>query len=362
MGEALQTRSLSAGRVPIALVELAGEEVRQTWEPLLDESAEPGEVARIVAWLVAGIAAAEEPTEIQAAIGNPSLTRFLLERIGSTLLSALAADPEVDRDSVLQALRGVDQMRRRVEPAWDRYFASQISGPDGLNMVTEVLHDLRSPLTAIRCLAELIERGRSGSVTEVQQKQLRLIYGAAIGIGSLVSDVIEMARHGEQITEGERVTFSVSQVLEEVAVMVRPIAAEKELRVTFQQLPTDQRIGLPHALGRVLLNLVTNALKFTDHGGVDVRVRATGLSRVEFSVSDTGHGIPEEAIPQLFRPFRRSTGRAGRSGHLFSGTGLGLALCRRILRAMDSELRFETTVEVGTRFYFELDLPPSGHL
>lgn len=144
--------------------------------------------------------------------------------------------------------------------------------------------------------------------------------------------------------------------------MVRPIAEEKGLRVSYQQLPTDQRIGLPHPLGRVLLNLVTNALKFTDAGSVEIRVRTIGLARVEFSVVDSGRGIPAESIPHLFRPFRRSLGRQGRSGFLFSGTGLGLALCRKLLRAMGSELQLETAEGAGTRFYFELDLPPTSHL
>jgi two-component system capsular synthesis sensor histidine kinase RcsC len=226
--------------------------------------------------------------------------------------------------------------------------------------VTEVLHDLRSPLTSIRCLAELLERGQSGMVTDVQRKQLRLIYSAALGIGSMATDVIEMARQGDQVPDGDRVPFSIAEVMEGVAMMVRPIAEEKGLRMVFQQLPSDQRIGMPHALGRVLLNLVTNALKFTDEGSVEVQVRATTPTRVEFAVVDTGRGIPEAAIPHLFRPFRRSTGRAARagSGYMFSGTGLGLALCRKLLRAMDSDIRYETTPGVGTRFYFELELPP----
>lgn len=350
---------LGTGGDPLALLQLAGEEVRHIWEPLLEESYEPGEIRVVVAWLVNGIEAASQDREIAPHEGNITLTRFLLERIGSSLLGAMSTNAQVEREAILSLMRGLDAMRRRLEPDWDRYFNSQISGPDGLNMVTEVLHDLRSPLTSIRCLAELLERGQSGAVTDVQRKQLRLIYSAALGIGSMATDVIEMARQGDQVPDGDRVPFSVSEVLEGVAIMVRPIAEEKGLRMVFRQLPSDQRIGMPHALGRVLLNLVTNALKFTDEGSVEVQVRATTPSRVEFAVLDSGRGIPEAAIPHLFRPFRRATGRAARagSGYMFSGTGLGLALCRKLLRAMDSEIRYETTPGAGTRFYFELELP-----
>jgi signal transduction histidine kinase len=351
---------LGTGGDALALLQLAGEEVRHAWEPLLQESYDPGEVGNVIDWILSGIEAAWQEREVAPHQGNITLTRFLLERIGTSLLHAMSLDGKVEREGILALMRGLDIMRRRLEPDWDRYFNSQISGPDGLNMVTEVLHDLRSPLTSIRCLAELLERGQSGAVTDVQRKQLRLIYSAALGIGSMATDVIEMARQGDQVPDGDRVPFSISEVLEGVAIMVRPIAEEKGLRMVFQQLPSDQRIGMPHALGRVLLNLVTNALKFTDEGSVEVHLRATTPARVEFAVVDTGRGIPEAAVPHLFRPFRRSAGRAARSGsgYMFSGTGLGLALCRKLLRAMDSDLRYETTPGVGTKFFFELELPP----
>lgn len=350
---------LGAGGDALALLRLAGEEVRHAWEPLLHESYDASEVATVIAWIVSGIEAASLERDIAPHEGNVTLTRFLLERVGTSLLNAMSADNKVGREGILSLMRGLDRVRRSLEPDWDRYFSSQITGPDGLNMVTEVLHDLRSPLTSVRCLAELLERGQ---VTEVQRKQLRLIYSAALGMGSMASDVIEMARQGNQVPDGDQVPFSISEVLEGVAIMVRPIAEEKGLRMVFQRLPSDQRIGRPHALGRVLLNLVTNALKFTDVGSVEVQVRATTPSRVEFAVVDTGHGIPDEAVPHLFRPFRRSTGRTARSGYMFSGTGLGLALVRKLLRAMESDIKYETTRGVGTKFYFELELPPQKRM
>ena len=353
---------LSEVREPLATLQNVGEGVRQEWQAPLSESFETREISQAVDWVVSALGASEE-----AEAGDPvvslTLQRFVLDRFHSQLLEALEEPDRLSRAESIRLLRRADALRRRIEPEWDRYFASQISGPDGLNMVTEVLHDLRSPLTSIRCLAEMMERGQSGPVTEIQRKQLRLIYSASLGIGSMATDVIEMARHGDQVPDGERVPFSVSEVLEGVDALVRPIAEEKGLSVRFGSLATDQRIGLPHGISRVLLNLVTNALKFTDEGGVEVFLRPTSPSKVEFAVTDSGRGIPAAAIPHLFRPFRRAPGtRAGRSGYLFSGTGLGLALCRKLLRAMGSDLQFETVSGKGTRFFFELDLPPQSHL
>ncbi len=253
-------------------------------------------------------------------------------------------------------------VRAVIEPDWSQYFSSRLSGPDGLDLVVEVAHDLRSPVTSIIFLAETLSRGQSGEVNDLQKRQLRLIYSAALGLSSMASDVIELARGGDQLVERELSPFSVAEILESVTDMVKPIAEEKGLTLRFTPPPTDHRLGRPLALSRVLLNLTTNALKFTDEGFVEINTRARGLSRVEFSVRDTGHGVSDEALANLYQPFRRTRARAGRSGYYFSGTGLGLAMCRKLVEAMGSELKLETRAGWGTRFYFEADLPPASHL
>ncbi|MBK7905590.1 MAG: HAMP domain-containing histidine kinase [Gemmatimonadetes bacterium] len=344
------------------LIEKAAAEVLRGWAQALGESFDPEETGVIIDWLAETVDLAAKDIPPQRGEGASALARFLLDRLGSVVLSLLDDDRTIDRAEAVRLMRGVDQVRRAIEPDWDRYFSSQLSGPDGLNLVVEVAHDIRSPLTSIRCLAETLERGQSGPVTDVQRQQLRLIYSASLGLSSLATDVIEIARRGDQLADGDPIPFSVSEVLEGVVQMVRPIAEEKGLSVKFALPSTDQRIGMPIALSRVLLNLVTNALKFTDSGSVEVSTRPTSLTRLEFSVRDTGRGIPEEAQSALFQPFRRSQVRAGRSGFFFSGTGLGLAMCRKLLGVMDSELKFETKAGDGTRFYFELDLPPVTRL
>ena len=109
----------------------------------------------------------------------------------------------------------------------------------------------------------------------------------------------------------------------------------------------------------MLLNLTTNALKFTEEGFVEIAARDKDLTRVEFSVYDTGRGIDPKAQVTLFLPFRRSVEG---EGHRFSGTGLGLALCRRLVEVMGSTLQVETRAGWGTRFSFDLEAHPVTHL
>jgi signal transduction histidine kinase len=291
------------------------------------------------------------------------LGRHLLDLLRAGMLESWSNATRVpDAATVLRLMRAADQVREAVEPDWSQYFTSRLSGPDGLDLVVEVAHDLRSPVTSIIFLADTLGRGQSGEVNELQKRQLRLIYSAALGLSSMASDVIELARGGDQLVERDLSPFSVAEILESVTDMVRPIAEEKGLFVRFETTPADHRLGRPLALSRVLLNLTTNALKFTDEGMVEITTKARGLTRIEFSVRDTGHGISQEAQANLYQPFRRTRGRAGRSGFYFSGTGLGLAMCRKLIEAMGSTLEYETKPGWGTRFFFELDLPPATHL
>jgi signal transduction histidine kinase len=121
-------------------------------------------------------------------------------------------------------------------------------------------------------------------------------------------------------------------------------------------------VGYPLALSRVLLNLTTNALKFTEEGSVEITARPLEdhPQRIEFSVRDTGRGIQSDTMETLYSPLRRAPGR-GRTGYAFSSTGLGLAICRKLVEALGSTLNVETESDVGTRFYFAVDLPLPRH-
>jgi hypothetical protein len=285
--------------------------------------------------------------------GSP-LARRLLELLRAQLIDRLAAGCATSEE-VLRTLQGVERVRREQEPDWAQYFASRLTGPDALELVVEVAHDLRSPLTSILFLAETLLHGQSGPVNSIQYRQLGLIYGAALGLSSIASDVMELARGGDRLVDRQVVPFSVLEIMESVQDIVCPIAEEKSLALEIHPPDTHQRLGHPLALSRVLLNLTTNALKFTDSGRVEIHARPTAIDRIEFAVRDTGRGISTEALESLFQPFRRTRAR---NEYCFSGTGLGLAICNKLVNAMNSELHIDTAPNQGTRFHFELELPP----
>jgi signal transduction histidine kinase len=352
------------GGQPGPALRAAAERVLAGWNNERGDAINVGEAADTMQWVVRAVESAWAGDPIAGEMPKATvLARRLVQLIRAELLAApedavIAPAPTV----LLAILRAIEQVRVALEPDWSEYFASRLSGPDGLELVVDVAHDMRSPLTSVLFLAETLQRGQSGEINEVQRRQLGLIYSAALGLSSMAADVIELARGSDQLVEKEPAPFSVTAIMESVRDIVRPIAEEKGLTISLIPPASDNRTGRSQALSRVLLNLTTNALKFTDEGFVELAARLSGLALMEFSVKDTGHGISAEAMSNLFQPFRRTQARTGRSGYYFSGTGLGLAMCRKLVEALGSELKFETSPEHGTRFFFELDLPPASNL
>lgn len=330
------------------LLDRACAAVTEEWRRLADHATSPEEVEWTLSGLRDAIHTAADPDV--TALRTPLAGR-LLSLLRSAVLSADDAETETD---VLELLRAVEAVHRAIEPKWSDQFSTRLEGAGGLDLVVEVAHDFRSPLSSILFLAETLQRGQSGAINDVQRRQLGLVYSAALGLSSLASDMIEIARGGDRLVDKDPAPFSISETLEAVRDIVRPIAEEKGLTVRYLAPESDLRLGHALALSRVLLNLTTNALKFTDDGFVEITARGQDDSVVEFSVRDTGRGIGTGVLDNLYLPFKRATGR---DGYRFSGTGLGLAICRKLVEAMGSSLEVETRENWGTRFYFQMRLP-----
>lgn len=271
----------------------------------------------------------------------------------------LAAGGEVGDRELLTVLRAMEQVQAALANDSAQAFAERLAEADAMNLVVEVAHDMRSPLGSILFLVERLRRAQSGPVNTVQERQLGLIYSAAFGLSTLASDVMELARGGDRLVHGAPIAFSAQEIFQQVRDIVVPMAEEKRLALHIEPLEGDWRVGHPQALQRTLLNLVTNALKFTNEGSVTLAARALDRTRVEFTVTDSGRGIPPHVLATLFDAFRR---RQRPGDYAFSSAGLGLSICRKLIAGLGGELEVESELERGTRFRFVIDLPPAPRL
>lgn len=317
----------------------------------------PDEVSALTA-SVLDVLKGREAAAVRAELPVPARRPGLQAALRAELLRL--ADDRTLADVAVDLIRLLVALEKLSTPAPSHLGAEHslvplLLEPDAFELLVEVAHDLRSPLTSILFLSETLRNGRSGRVNDVQRSQLGLIYGAALGLHSVTSDVVDLARGAREIEE-EPTPFALGDVFQSVVDLVRPVAEEKGLEIHVQLPDFDRCIGRPLLLGRVLLNLATNGLKFTSEGYVELAAERTDGAAVSFSVRDTGRGIDENARSDLFEPFKTSSDRRRT---FFSGAGLGLSIARRLVARMSGELEYESRPGRGTRFFFTVELPPA---
>jgi signal transduction histidine kinase len=285
----------------------------------------------------------------------PAHARHLLDNVRRSFIELIrSVEEHVPVREVVRVLDAIDRVQRVVDRDAPQTFREQATGPAGVDLLIEVAHDLRSPLTSILFLAEMLRSSTRGiALGATQDRQLKLIYSAAFELSALANDLTELAQGGEQLLEREPVSFSVPNVLKSVCDIVQPIAEEKGLEVRVTVSGPEHRVGHPAALGRVMLNLVTNALRCTEYGFVEMTAQDLSPTRVEFTVRDSGPGVPDEVVESLFKPFDAKRFAGHRA---FSSSGLGLSICRRLVTVMGSDLRVKSAPDRGSCFYFALDL------
>ncbi len=344
------------------MLDAVAERATTTWDRARTREADTGELSEFVIRLAAAVGDHFATGVVRLAELPPYVpARRMLEAIRRCLLDDLEAGSSgVSAEDGLRLLSSVEAVQNTIDRDAAQRFATQFSGPDALELVVEVAHDMRSPLTSILFLVETLRRTVGAqSATQVQERQLGLVYSAAFGLSSMTNDVIELARGGDRLVDAAPHPFSLSETMHGVSDIVRPIAEEKGLALRIISPDAAQRLGQGVALTRVLLNLTTNALKFTNEGFVEIAARPRGHGRVQFSVRDTGRGMTPQVVQTLFEAFRR---RERPGEYFFSSAGLGLTICRKLVQKMGGELTVETAPGVGTSFSFTLSLPVVGEI
>jgi signal transduction histidine kinase len=220
------------------------------------------------------------------------------------------------------------------------------------NFLAVMSHELRTPLSAIIGYEELLADGITGPVTEPQRQQLGRIKASARHLLQLIDEILTYSRAEAGREEVLTETVPVSAVVDEAVGLVAPLADDKgvALGVTSPP-PTLSARTDPRKVRQILVNLLSNAVKFTEPGGrVTLDVGAAD-GRMQFTVRDSGIGIPSEHLERIFDPFwqveQQPTRRAG-------GTGLGLSVSRRLARMMGGDIAVESAVGQGSTFVVTL--------
>ena len=229
--------------------------------------------------------------------------------------------------------------------------AAEASSQAKSEFLARMSHEIRTPMNAIVGMAYLC---LLTELTPKQQDYLNKIQSAAGNLLRIINDILDFSKIEAGRMEIESIPYRLSDVLNDLNALVTIKAGEKGLEVLFRVEPSVPEffVGDPLRLSQILLNLATNALKFTESGeiiiGVDCKEQNAKQAMLHFSVRDTGIGMSQEQLAKLFQSFSQADDSVTRK---YGGTGLGLAISKRLVELMGGEVWVESQVSVGSTFH-----------
>ncbi len=227
------------------------------------------------------------------------------------------------------------------------------------DFLSSMSHELRSPLNAILGFAQLMESD-SPPATPSQQKSIAHILQAGWHLLKLINEILDLAviESGQVPISQEPV--SLAEVMLECQGMIEPQAQQRGIKLTFPQLDIPLYVRADRTrLKQIVINLLSNSIKYNiKQGTVEVKCTESTPGRIRISIKDSGAGLPPEQMAQLFQPFNRLGQEAGSE----EGTGIGLVVAKRLVELMGGAIGVESTVGLGSMFWFELVSVAEPHL
>lgn len=268
----------------------------------------------------------------------------ILRKVALPLALALSVATAISAISSLYAVRSARRLERAL-------FAATAADRSKSEFISNVSHELRTPMNGVLGAAQLLETTR---LDHEQRELVDVLMASANAQMSLITDLIDLSRIDAGRRRLESRPFEPVRILKEVTDMMRVAASTKQIRLEIDYAAVEglKLRGDPQAFRQVVTNLVGNAVKFTEEGAVTVRAAAdTAEDRPQLivSVTDTGPGIPEMALPRIFERFYQVDSSMSRTT---VGTGLGLAISQRLAQSMGGEIEVSSKLGMGSTFRF----------
>ncbi len=257
----------------------------------------------------------------------------------------------------LALLESHNQLEKRVSERTAELIIAkeQAESADRLKSVflSTMSHELRTPLNAIIGFTSLILEGASGPINSEQEEQLSMVQGSSRHLLNLINDVLDISKIEAGQLEIYPAPFNINELVTRVSQTVGPLAENKKLRLISSLSPNaGEMISDERRLEQVLINLLNNAIKFTEEGEVHIKCEVRENSLL-IQVKDTGIGIKTKDVNKLFKPFQQIDSKITRQ---YEGTGLGLSICAKLLNLLDGDIEVQSIYGKGSTFTVILPL------
>ena len=257
-----------------------------------------------------------------------------------------------EQTSILESQR--DELQRAQAILSERAAELGRSNQYKSEFLANMSHELRTPLNSSLILAKLLADNKPGNLNEEQVKFAQTIFGAGNDLLALINDILDLSKIEAGKVEVQPESLAVERAVEALTRNFEPLARDRKLTFDVKVDPgTPERMDTdPQRFGQILKNLLSNAFKFTERGGVSLRVSSAGEGFVAFAVQDSGIGIPPEQQDIIFEAFRQADGSTHRK---YGGTGLGLSISRDLARLLGGDVTVQS--EPGKGSIFTLKMP-----